>query len=140
MGDRVSPESQLCHSSTAVECWAIREGLKLALDREWKGVLVETDSLVASQLINGSLSDKHVLNNIICDYRSMLPRLDSEVKHIYREGNSCADLLAGLNFQQLSLVVLPNMPPCMGQAIYDDASGKKFLRSNDSLIFNAVPL
>ncbi|KAG5559267.1 hypothetical protein RHGRI_008980 [Rhododendron griersonianum] len=106
-------------SSTAVECRAIREGLKLALDRNSKGILVETDSF---------LSDKHVLNNIICDRRSMLSRLDSEVKHIYREGNSCADLLASLKFQQQSLVVLPTMPPCMGQAMYDDASGKKFLR------------
>ncbi|KAG5557740.1 hypothetical protein RHGRI_007857 [Rhododendron griersonianum] len=62
----------------------------------------------------------------------MLRWLEREVKHIFREGNHCADLLASLNFQQLSLVVFPNMPPSLGQALYDDASGK-FPRSRNSI-------
>lgn len=43
----------------------------------------------------------------------------SEVKHIFREGNHCADLLVSLNFQQLSLVVFLNMPHSLGQTLYD---------------------
>lgn len=121
------------NSSCAVECWAIREGLKLAMDRNLKVIILETDSLTASQLINDSSNDNHELNNIICDCRFMLRWLESEVKHIFREGNHCADLLASLNFQQLSLVVFPNMPPSLGQALYDDASGKKFPRSCNSI-------
>lgn len=31
-------------SSTAVECWALRDGLQLALERNLQGILVKTDS------------------------------------------------------------------------------------------------
>ncbi|KAI8573126.1 hypothetical protein RHMOL_Rhmol01G0254500 [Rhododendron molle] len=37
------------------------------MDRNLKGIIVETDSLAASQLINDSSNDNHELNNIICE-------------------------------------------------------------------------
>lgn len=65
-------------------------------------------------------------SNIICDCRSMLKRLGSEVIHIFRESNRCVNLLASFYFQHSSLVVFPNLPPCMEQALFDDSPGKKF--------------
>ncbi|KAI8570524.1 hypothetical protein RHMOL_Rhmol01G0041100 [Rhododendron molle] len=59
-------------SSTMVECWAIREGLKLALDRNLFGILVETDSHASTQLIMEETLDSHELGNIIFDWKSML--------------------------------------------------------------------
>ncbi|KAE9462637.1 hypothetical protein C3L33_05454, partial [Rhododendron williamsianum] len=80
-----------------VECWAIREGLKLALDRNLFGILIETDSRASTQLIMEETLDSHELGNIIFDCRSMLRTLGSEVKHIFREADVCADVLAGLS-------------------------------------------
>ncbi|KAI8557179.1 hypothetical protein RHMOL_Rhmol05G0316100 [Rhododendron molle] len=39
-------------SGIAVECWALRDGLQFALERNLQGILVETDSMTLVQLIN----------------------------------------------------------------------------------------
>ncbi|XP_058217265.1 uncharacterized protein LOC131328330 [Rhododendron vialii] len=39
-------------SSTAIECWALKDGLQLALERNLIGILVETDSLTLVHVLN----------------------------------------------------------------------------------------
>lgn len=43
-----------------------------------------------------------------------------------REGNHCVNLLASFHFQHSSLVIFPNLTPCMEQALFVDTPGKKF--------------
>ncbi|KAE9451241.1 hypothetical protein C3L33_16877, partial [Rhododendron williamsianum] len=64
------------------ECWVLREGLKLALDRDLKGIRVVTDSLASVQLIQNDKLGNHDLSNIVFHCRSMLMMLGSEVHHL----------------------------------------------------------
>ncbi|KAF7828542.1 reverse transcriptase [Senna tora] len=78
------------------EVWAIIVGLKLAMNLNCHYLCVESDSLLAVNLLNDSnVSTSHHLYNLINWCRSILSRF-TEVKiiHSFREGNSCADSLA----------------------------------------------
>lgn len=95
-----------------MECLAPREGLKLALEKDFKGILVESDSFATIQLLRDEWLSNHELGNSIFFYcESMFQRLGSEAKHVFREACFCADAaMASLSIPQLSLVTFNSMP------------------------------
>ncbi|KAE9461864.1 hypothetical protein C3L33_06207, partial [Rhododendron williamsianum] len=59
-------------SSTMVECWALRGGPKLALERNLQGILVEIDSMALVLLLDEKGLDTHELSNILNDCRFLI--------------------------------------------------------------------
>ncbi|CAL5325064.1 unnamed protein product [Camellia sinensis] len=91
-------------SSIEAELWAMRDGLKLALDLNLTGIEVETDATIMQNIILGNFNHCHQLSNLIHDCRYLLDRLGtSTISHTYWEGNKCADLLAneGSNHEEM---------------------------------------
>ncbi|KAI8548900.1 hypothetical protein RHMOL_Rhmol07G0309800 [Rhododendron molle] len=84
-------------SSTAVECWALRDGLQLVLERNLIGILVETDSLTLVQLLKQKVLCNHELINMLFDCRVLLDRLKTKVCHVYRDGNRSGDAIERAN-------------------------------------------
>ncbi|KAM7472339.1 hypothetical protein LguiA_010522 [Lonicera macranthoides] len=80
--------------------WGIRRGLKLAKDRNWKGVIIESDSEDALDLIECGEIENHPDRIIIEDCCKMVKELEAVMKHALREGNMCADLLAKMGINQ----------------------------------------
>ncbi|KAF7844846.1 reverse transcriptase [Senna tora] len=78
------------------ELWAITVGLNMALSLNCNYICVESDSLLAVNLLNSSdVPDTHHLYNLIMACRSSLQGYtEFKILHSYREGNGCADSLA----------------------------------------------
>nr|POE55545.1 putative ribonuclease h protein [Quercus suber] len=77
-------------NNTMAELWGIREMLLRAWDNGHCRLCFQTDSLLASKWLN-----TNEVSNLILDCRWLLNRgWEARVKHIWREANSCADLLA----------------------------------------------
>ncbi|KAG5543595.1 hypothetical protein RHGRI_016366 [Rhododendron griersonianum] len=73
-------------SSTAVECWALKDSLQLAFERNLIGILVETDSLTLVHLLNQIVLSNHELCNIISDCMVLLDQLKAEVCNVDLSG------------------------------------------------------
>ncbi|GKV31452.1 hypothetical protein SLEP1_g40137 [Rubroshorea leprosula] len=84
-------------NSLAAELWAIRDGLQLAITHNFFHIIVESDSLVAIQLLQEPPPTSHNLSAIIFDCRELLRQISlAELKHIVREPNMAADQMAEL--------------------------------------------
>ncbi|KAF7827683.1 reverse transcriptase [Senna tora] len=94
-------------SALKAELWVISNGIKLASDLGCTQLWIETDSLLACNLlIDQSLSNLHEYWNIISFCRSYLQKFSSfRLSHTFRQGNQCADQLA-------KHCLLPCVYPC----------------------------
>nr|POE96986.1 putative ribonuclease h protein [Quercus suber] len=82
-------------TSVTAEFWALRDGLKLALSEGIQNLIVELDARVVVDLINSNVDSVKPYSPLLCDCRCLLRRFPRvQVKHVYREGNRCADALA----------------------------------------------
>ena len=82
-------------TSVTAEFWALRDGLKLALSEGIQNLIVELDARVVVDLISSNVDSIKPYSPLLCDCRCLLRRFPRvQVKHIYREGNCCADALA----------------------------------------------
>ncbi|XP_028067895.1 uncharacterized protein LOC114270573 [Camellia sinensis] len=80
-------------STVETKLWALWDGLRLALELDLKGIHVETDAQVTSNLQNSF--ENHHFNNLISDCRFLMSQLEvANVEHIFREANKCEDILA----------------------------------------------
>lgn len=79
-------------SITEAELWAICRGLQLAQDRGLHQIAIETDSVVAKNLIVGDCSPLHPCFNLVKNIWDMLDlQRRFSLKHIFREANQVAD-------------------------------------------------
>lgn len=77
------------------ELWAIRQGLILTWDLNYKKVLAETASVEALRLIQNESIQYHPYLAIIIDVREILSReWKCKLVHTLREGKFCVDYLA----------------------------------------------
>ncbi|KAL0006134.1 hypothetical protein SO802_013695 [Lithocarpus litseifolius] len=82
-------------TSITAEFWALRDGLKLALSEGIQNLIVELDARVVIDLINSNVDTVKPYSPLLYDCRCLLRRFpQAQVKHVYREGNRCADALA----------------------------------------------
>ncbi len=73
----------------------IKDGLNLAIDLGILNLEIEIDSLVVVECVNSITGSNVFLSTIVTDCRSLMERFEiCSLKHIFREANSCADLLA----------------------------------------------
>jgi hypothetical protein len=80
---------------------ALKDGLLLAIDLGIPCLAIEMDSLVAVDFLNFKTTPNIFLSAIVGDCRCLLERFDRFIFHqIFREANSCADVLAKVGCAQ----------------------------------------
>ena len=78
-----------------VKLWGACIGLRMAFEFGYKNVLLELDSRVVVQMIAHGIDDSHAYSTLVKAICLILSRdWIVQVSHVYREINSCADLLA----------------------------------------------
>ncbi|GFY81989.1 hypothetical protein Acr_02g0002290 [Actinidia rufa] len=123
-----------CHNigttnSLEAEVTAIRDGLELVNRLGLTNVDVETDSKLAVQLIAGSIFSGEHVNSLVNDCRRLMEEIGSTtLRHVYREANACADILANLGVVADGLEVFANAPSCVAHQLYNDAIGVEYSR------------
>ena len=95
----------------AAELWGIRAGLKLAKEKNWKRVIIESDSEVAVDLVHPCDVNNHPDKVLIMDSRKMMDELDADIIHTLREGNRCADILSKMGINQGEQAMKIVVPP-----------------------------
>lgn len=112
-------------SITEAELYAIFTGIRMARERSFSNIMVESDSLNAVWLINSGCPQLHPNFMLICEIQNLL-RLDdgSTVSHVVREANKWADCFAkeGLNLVSGSMVY-DQLPSFACNAFRTDLAG-----------------
>lgn len=85
-------------SSIEAEFWAIREGLKLCTDQNCLPVVLETDSLLIYNYINGIWDSPWSVDLMVQKINALRRDKVVELQHTWREGNKVADYFANLVF------------------------------------------
>uniref|UniRef100_A0A2N9H9G6 RNase H type-1 domain-containing protein n=1 Tax=Fagus sylvatica TaxID=28930 RepID=A0A2N9H9G6_FAGSY len=126
VGDWVGGFSRAIGVTTSVqaELRALKDGLNLAIDLGILHLEIEMDSLVAVELVKSITTPNAFLSTIVFDCRSLMERFEiCSLKHIFREVNGCADLLAKAGCDQTSdFISFPNAPAYVLEALTFDVS------------------
>ena len=111
-------------TSVQAELRTLKDGLKLAIDLGILNLEIKMVSLVAVELVNSITTPNVFLSAIVTDCRSLMVRFDlCSLKHIFREANSCADLLAKAGCAQSSdFISFSNAPVYVLEALAFDVS------------------
>ena len=117
-------------NSLLAELWAMVEGLKLGRELNIPNILVQTDAYVVTKLLAGRFRNNAMLNPLVAECRNLLDKFPlNSVKHVCREANQCADILAKMGLQsQASLSILCSPPRDVYFAVTDDLAGACFPR------------
>ena len=92
-----------------------------SLNAYWfSSVCLQTDSLLATKWLNNNLVYSMEFSNLILDCRWLLNRdWEARVEHVWREANSCADLLAKRGASQFEREILYDICPIfLWQCLY----------------------
>ena len=99
-------------SSVQAELRALLDGLLMTVELNIPFLEIEMDSLVAIDLILANHPPNVFLRSMVSDCRYLLEKFEGvSIKHVYREANMCADLLAKAGCDQLQDFVLFCTPP-----------------------------
>lgn len=60
---------------------------------------------MVTNVLENTGKDHGTLNNLVSDCRFLLAKLDFKVRHVHREGNKCADMLAKGAIDGTSLIL-----------------------------------
>lgn len=99
-----------CQSLEA-EMWGLYRGLTIVLEKGMHEVIVETDSTSAAILLSEGPLKNCSFRSIVEDARHLFRRCNCTIRHILREGNKCADLLANKGADQMEQLVMVDDPP-----------------------------
>lgn len=112
-------------SAYQAEVFAIWQGLQLAWDRGFERVIIESDSAMAIHQIMKPIEQASHWDPIVQKCKDLLARnWECVLKKIYREGNTCADVMAS-SFYHLNngLHVFDNPPPEVAFSLLGDRMG-----------------
>ncbi|KAL6188945.1 hypothetical protein ACLB2K_040335 [Fragaria x ananassa] len=107
------------------EAWGLFYGIQLALSMKIPKLETESDSDVLVNLLQNSDMDVHPLGTIVLNCRAMMQHFDFvQIKHIHRERNMVADLLAKNSTLNAKGICIFNEPPdLVTNALLDDIVG-----------------
>jgi ribonuclease HI len=107
------------------EVWGLYIGLKMAVDLQLKNLLVESDSVMAVNLLNAVDISLHPLATIIGNCRNLMKLFEScMINHVYREKNSAADAMAKYSLVSPRGTTMFYSPPSqVAGIVYDDIAG-----------------
>ncbi|PNX95782.1 ribonuclease H [Trifolium pratense] len=118
-------------SAYMAEVWGLYEGLSMARNLGLERLEVQVDSEVLVKVTKKDGTGCTMSWNIMKKIRDLLLELDCEVriKHIFREGNRCADALANMGCNQDVAWMTYQEPPFeLLQVLTDDFRGVSFPR------------
>ena len=99
-------------TSIVAESWALRDGLKLAIQLGCQQLEVELDAKVIVGLINSNNGSNRVYSPLLHDYSTLLTRLlQVRVAHVFREANKCTGLLVKRGFSMQEEFTIFETPP-----------------------------
>ncbi|KAF7841164.1 reverse transcriptase [Senna tora] len=136
-GNWISGYSGFIGDGTALEVklWAITMGLKVATILNCNLLWIETDSLLAFNLLmDNSISNQHEYWNLINFCRSASQNFSQvNLSHTFREGNQCADQLAMLALlNREAYNVYQDIPSFLKLIFLADLHGVTFDRETSS--------
>ncbi|KAL6202860.1 hypothetical protein ACLB2K_026564 [Fragaria x ananassa] len=107
------------------EAWGLFYGIQLALSMKIPKLEIESDSAVLVNLLQNSDMDVHPLGTIVLNCRAMMQHFDFvQIKHIHRERNMVADLLAKNSTLNAKGICIFNKPPdLVTNTLLDDIVG-----------------
>lgn len=96
--------------------WGIRHALKLSKDRNSRNIVVESECLVAVNIIKDDDNEENHPNKILIDdCKELVVEMDIQLVHILRETNWRADVLACMGREQTEqevwMLISPPHPP-----------------------------
>ena len=101
-------------TSVQTELRALLDGLLMAIELDIQYLEIEMDSLVAIDLILDNKSTNVFLSSMVHDCRSLMDKfVRFSLRHVYREANGCADLLAKSGCDQIVEFSFFQHPSCV---------------------------
>ena len=101
-------------NSITAEFWALRDGLKLALNEGIQRLVVELDAKVVVDLIKSNAATNKLYAPLLYDCRGLLTRfIQVQVVHVYTEGNRCADALTRWGSNMAEAFAVFDSPPSL---------------------------
>ncbi|KAL4390584.1 hypothetical protein HN873_007945 [Arachis hypogaea] len=80
---------------TIAELWGFFVGMKLAVEMSIPYLMVESDSSCAVHLLQSAVVENHVGASLVRSIKELMTRPHRVViRHVFREANQCADVLA----------------------------------------------
>jgi len=113
------------------EIHALMIGIKLCWEAGYKKLACFSDSLHVVHLLSKEVSRLHHYANLLERIQMYLDKVwDISIHHIFREGNSCADILAKLGADHSESLVMVHQPlSCLSSTLLADAMGVSFIRT-----------
>lgn len=118
-------------TSVLAELWGLTLGLRLARQLGVTRLLVELDSRTVCSMISARRTHCLNLQPVLDEALSLIQQQDwnCSVRHIYREANSCADILANIGHSgSFQWTILQQAPAQINLALQADARGCYFVR------------
>ena len=128
-------------SSFSAKFWALRDGLKLALGIRVQRLVVELDAKVVISLITSTGGSNKPYLPLLNDCRYLLSRfLQTQVVHVFREGNRCTDALARMGSSMAEeFLVFDNPPsPAVLYFVNTDVAGVVYNRTSNYVLTDIV--
>ena len=112
-------------NSYMAELWALRDGLQLCLQMNAHYVIIELDAKVVVDALNSPNSPNSFSSSILEECRHMANQLPQKIfRHVYREANKCADLLARIGLLlDNDFIVFSSPPVDLASVLEADANG-----------------
>ena len=109
-------------TSVQAELRALKDGLNLAIDLEILHLEIKMNSLVV--LVKSISTPNAFMSTIVTNCKSLIERFEiCSLKHIFREANACADLLAKASCDQTpDFISFPNAPTYVLEVLAFDVS------------------
>ncbi|XP_077232005.1 uncharacterized protein LOC143865715 [Tasmannia lanceolata] len=113
-----------------LELEAIYKGIQLASSRGYDRIWLESDSLVAVQIISDQVEPPWKSVKILQQIKEKISSFSSwKISHIWREANSAADYLSKRSCPLKGVDLPPTIAtPELLAIIRDDCEGKKYIR------------
>ena len=112
-------------SSFNAELWGFREGLTIAKGHGFTHIFAETDSEAMVKTLHNDTETSLSDSTLVADCKSLIRQFqDVKIRHVYREGNKCADFLANMGQDSNWGTTLLDHPPAEIQELlsYDKHS------------------
>lgn len=111
-----------CDCSLEAELWGIYRGMTIILEKSLMNVTIESDALLAVNLITEGNPGNHAQSVIINEAHGLLTLMGMTLTHMYRNANQCADHLAHLGAEQNdNLVLVVDIPFSLMEFIIRDS-------------------
>nr|KYP66990.1 Putative ribonuclease H protein At1g65750 family [Cajanus cajan] len=121
-------ESVVAKSALEVEVLVVIQAVQIAQDHGWMSLWIETDSLLVIRAFSYPSLVPCFLYvqwlNMLFHVRQMRLRFS----HIFREGNGCADSLAGFGLRHIGYHWWSSVPSCIMTAYSRDRGGLPHFR------------